>query len=77
MAEENNDLQTAQGAGATETQQEAVGLTVQDLAGLKAIIDVASQRGAFRAPEMAAVGTLYNKLSTFLETVTKDQPQNG
>jgi hypothetical protein len=71
MTEETKDTQPAQ------STQDAAGLTVQDLAGLKSIIDVASQRGAFKAPEMAAVGTLYNKLSNFLETITKEQPQNG
>ena len=30
-------------------------LTVQDLGNLRAIIDVAAQRGAFRAPEMEVV----------------------
>lgn len=70
---------TEQTTTAETTQQESVSLTVQDLMGLKTIIDVASQRGAFKAGEMAAVGTLYNKLSTFLETVTakSEEQQNG
>lgn len=42
-------------------------LTIQDLNNLRAIIDVASQRGAFRAPELEAVGNTYNKLDTFLK----------
>lgn len=45
-------------------------LTVQDLGNLRAIIDVASQRGAFRAGEMAAVGTAFNKLNEFLNAVS-------
>jgi hypothetical protein len=45
-------------------------LTIQDLAALKSIVDVASQRGAFRPNEMVAVGTVYNKLNGFLEAVT-------
>ena len=45
---------------------------------LKAIIDVSAQRGAFKPGEMAAVGTVYNKLSGFLEQVAKQgQQQNG
>jgi hypothetical protein len=44
-------------------------LTIQDLGNLRAIIDVASQRGAFRATEMAAVGATFNKLNDFLNVV--------
>jgi hypothetical protein len=44
-------------------------LTIQDLALMKSIIDLASQRGAFKAAEMAAVGTIYNKLTNFLKIV--------
>ena len=48
-------------------------LTVQDLTVIRSIIDVASQRGAFKANEMAAVGTTYNKLDGFLKIVEKSQ----
>ena len=44
-------------------------ITVADLDGLRNIIDLACSRGAFRANEMSDVGTLYNKLSQFLEAV--------
>lgn len=49
-------------------------LTIVDLQNLKSIIDVAAQRGAFRAGEMEAVGGQYNKLSKFLEAVAPQQP---
>ena len=49
-------------------------LTIQDLGNLRAIIDVASQRGAFRATEMAAVGTTFNKLNDFLNAVAPQAP---
>ena len=52
----------------------SVDLTVQDLAGLRSVIDVASTRGAFKAGEMEAVGKLFNKLSAFLDQVAKQQP---
>lgn len=48
-------------------------LTVQDLNTIKAIIDVASQRGAFKANEMQAVGTTYNKLESFLNAIQAQQ----
>lgn len=59
-----------------ETPQEAptgaasTDLNVSDLAALKSIIDVATQRGAFRAAELEAVGKTYNKLSGFLDSIT-------
>ena len=46
-------------------------LSITDLAVLKNVIDLACSRGAFRAPEMKAVGEVYDKLSTFLDTVIK------
>ena len=51
--------------GATSTD-----LNISDLAALKSIIDVATQRGAFRAAELEAVGKTYNKLSGFLDSIT-------
>ena len=54
-------------------QEQAVELTIQDLSALKTIIDVASSRAAFKPNEMAAVGTVYNKLSSFLEAVARQQ----
>jgi hypothetical protein len=49
--------------------QQAVDLNINDLVALRSIIDVASTRGAFRANEMEAVGKVFNKLATFLDTV--------
>jgi hypothetical protein len=48
-------------------------LTIQDLATMKGIIDLASERSAFKAAEMAAVGTVYNKLAAFLKAVELQQ----
>lgn len=46
-------------------------LNIQDLATMKGIIDLASERNAFKPNEMAAVGIVYNKLELFLEEVQK------
>jgi uncharacterized phage protein gp47/JayE len=48
-------------------------LNVSDLIALKNIIEIASQRGAFKAAELEAVGKTFNKLATFLESVTKKE----
>lgn len=50
-------------------QQPGPGLNVQDLITVAQIIQVGAQRGAFRADEMTNVGTLYNKLIAFLQSV--------
>ena len=44
-------------------------VTAQDLDELRTIIDVAAKRGAFHANEMSQVGRVYDKLSTFLDTL--------
>ena len=51
-----------------ETQQPAPSLTLQDLVLVAQIIQLTSQRGAFKAEELADVGGLYNKLVTFLQS---------
>ena len=71
MTEEVQD-QTAQPTP-EQSQEAGAELNISDLQALKNIIDVASSRGAFKAPELAAVGTVYNKLTNFLNTVTKGQ----
>ncbi len=69
------EVETA--APATEQPQAGPDLTVQDLQALKSIIDVASQRGAFKPNEMMTVGQTYNKLETFLGAVAQQQPAQG
>ena len=55
------------------TKAEGPDLNIQDLLGIKSVIDVATQRGAFKANELEAVGKLYNRLSTFLDSVSKQK----
>tara|TARA_B100000780_G_scaffold143026_1_gene100066 strand:+ start:860 stop:1108 length:249 start_codon:yes stop_codon:yes gene_type:complete len=81
MSEETNvevNVEEAQ-AAASAASPDAQGpdLTVQDLQALKSIIDVASQRGAFKPNEMMTVGQTYGKLETFLEAVSQQQPEQG
>lgn len=49
-------------------------LSIQDLQALKTIIDVASQRGAFKPNEMAVVGQTYTKLEQFLAAIPTANP---
>ena len=50
-----------------QTPSEQVGITLNDIANVVRIIDVASQRGAFRGPELSQVGTVHDRLMKFLE----------
>jgi|TARA_B110000240_G_scaffold33957_1_gene36816 hypothetical protein len=81
MSEDTNVEVTAPqiDAEAPAATEEAQGpdLTVQDLQALKSIIDVASQRGAFKPNEMMTVGQTYSKLETFLNAVSQQQPAQG
>jgi hypothetical protein len=56
-------------------------LTVTDLVNLRAIVDVAVLRGTFGANEISSVGSVFDKLNTFLNAVapqkTEDAPADG
>jgi hypothetical protein len=56
---------TTQSTPETNTQ-----ITLSDLQSLKVCVEVACQRGAYRAEEMQAIGTVYNTLAKFLSAVT-------
>ena len=56
---------------AENPSEEGMDLSINDLNAMKVIIDIASSRGAFKPNEMAVVGTTYNKLTAFLDNVTK------
>lgn len=61
-------------------------ININDLIAIRNTINLAAERGAFKAEEMLEVGTVYTKLNQFLEAViaqaaqeqsteTVDQPQ--
>lgn len=54
-------------------EQSPADLTINDLTAMKSIIDVASDRGAFKPNEMTTVGMVYTKLETFLKAVADQQ----
>jgi len=56
-------------------EEQAPDLSIQDLASMKSIIDIASQRGTFKANEMAQVGQTYNKLEAFLNEIQRQQEE--
>lgn len=75
----NVEQEPTQGATEAQAGAQQPDLTIQDLNALKAIIDVASSRGAFKPNEMTTVGQTYTKLEQFLLAVgaQQQQPQEG
>ena len=79
MTEEN---QTAEEPITTDTPElpevegqapEQATLGVADLQNAAQVIDVAVSRGAFRAAEAAQVGTVFNRLVAFIQSVQAQQ----
>jgi hypothetical protein len=74
MSEETTNQEPEAVAPVPETAPaQGPDLNVSDLAALRSIIEVATQRGAFKAAELEAVGKAFNKLNTFLEAVAKKE----
>ncbi len=57
--------------GTSEQEQEQVSLTVNDLQAMISIIDIACAEGAFKGNNLMAVGSIYNKLTTFITAASQ------
>jgi hypothetical protein len=62
-----------------ETQEQSLDqqppvLGVQDLQNLLIVVDLASQRGAFRANELSQIGALFDKVNQFVASTQGAQP---
>ena len=68
----NSQPELSQDQGGADTTQGAE-LNISDLNTIRAIIDLASARGAFKTSEMVSVGTTYDKLASFLDKVAAQQ----
>jgi len=68
MAKKQVEQTVAPEAPAQAPQQPAAQITLQDLVVVAQIIQLTTQRGAFKAEELADVGNLYNKLIAFLQS---------
>lgn len=42
-------------------------ITIKDLQNILVLIDLTTQRGALRGPELTSVGALYDKINTFIQ----------
>lgn len=50
-------------------------LNITDMFALKALLEALCARGAFKAGEMSGVGHIYDKLASFVDTVSQNQPK--
>jgi hypothetical protein len=77
MTEQVQNPEVATAEGQTSEAPAAPDLTINDLQALKTIIDVCTQRGAFRANELASVGAVFNRLSAFLDHIAPQQKEGA
>jgi len=80
MAKENQ-VEVEEQVEAPAEGQEGVAtpesISLQDLQVLAQIVDLASQRGAFRGAELTQVGSIFDKLNAFLGFVAEQQAANA
>lgn len=68
MAEDKKTQEPAE-----QEEAQAQPLTVQDLVTLKSAIELGTQRGAWRANELTAVGQVYDRLTLFVASLLPKQ----
>jgi len=52
-------------------------LNAGDIQNLMVVIDLATQRGVFKATDLIAIGTLYEKLSSISKNLTEQNNKVG
>lgn len=65
MAKKQTNVQADTSAS---TQTQVPGLSLQDLVFVAQLIQLTSQRGAYRAEELKQIGEFYDRLIAFLES---------
>jgi hypothetical protein len=61
-----------------KAEQKSPELSLNDLASIRNLIEVVTQRGAFKANELSSVGVLFDKLNVFLEaSLAKQQEEQA
>ena len=72
VTEQPEQLEKTQASDTTEGMAPE-SISLNDLQVLANIVDLASQRGAFRGNEMTQVGAVFDKLTSFLQQVAAAQ----
>ena len=73
MTKKNEEVVEAPAETAEQEQTGIDSISLQDLQVLANVVDLATQRGAFRGNELTQVGAVFDKLSGFLEQVAAAQ----
>ena len=55
----------------TNQEENKSGITLNDIVGMRNIINIASRRGAFSAEEFKEIGTIYDKVDKFIKENVK------
>ena len=71
------NVETSDGGDAVDQEQQNVpdSIGLNELAVLAQIVDLATQRGAFRANELTQVGAVYDKLDKFLGFIKQQKEE--
>ena len=77
MIEEAVEEQIESAPETEAPEQEDTSISLNDLQVLANIVDLASQRGAFRGNELTQVGAVFDKLSAFLAQVAAAQAEQA
>ena len=67
--------ETADNAQSAPDANSVINLT--DLQNVLVVIDLASNRGAFRGNELEPIGQLYNKIGRFVQAAMPPQPEQS
>jgi hypothetical protein len=59
-----------------ENKNPSLELTISDLNQIRMVLDLAFRRGAFLAGEATSVGTIFDKLNNFLNSVSPTNNSN-
>lgn len=56
---------------------EPVSLSIEDLVNVIRVINVASERGAFKAAELSSVGVVHDRIAKFIDASQKAAAENA
>ena len=57
--------------------EQPVSLSVEDLVNVIRVINVASERGAFKAAELSSVGVVHDRIAKFIDASQKAAAENA
>ena len=60
-----------------QNQNTDISISIADIALLKKITEIACSRGAFRAEEMTQIGSVYDRVSQWLASITESAEQDS